>query len=187
MAHCGACTVHLDGQAIRSCVLQLSAVAGRRLPPSRGCRARLPKQCKRPGSRSRYRNVATANPARSCPQPHSSKRTDRPQMPTSTAPGIAPAAVASKDFTVAPNCDGRSRSATSMPGITTSRVNCAVPSTLAATSTRGGRRPMSLKLPHAAESLFCLEQPPEVCGSRASRVARVQYHRRPRQRRWGLE
>jgi isoquinoline 1-oxidoreductase subunit alpha len=29
MAQCGACTVHLDGQAARSCVLPVSAVAGR--------------------------------------------------------------------------------------------------------------------------------------------------------------
>jgi isoquinoline 1-oxidoreductase alpha subunit len=29
MALCGACTVHLDGQAIRSCVTPLSAVGGR--------------------------------------------------------------------------------------------------------------------------------------------------------------
>ena len=30
-ALCGACTVHLDGQAIRSCVMPLSAVAGRQV------------------------------------------------------------------------------------------------------------------------------------------------------------
>jgi isoquinoline 1-oxidoreductase alpha subunit len=29
MAQCGACTVHLDGEATRSCVLPVSAVAGR--------------------------------------------------------------------------------------------------------------------------------------------------------------
>ena len=29
LALCGACTVHLDGQAIRSCITPLSAVAGR--------------------------------------------------------------------------------------------------------------------------------------------------------------
>src|SRR5207253_47337 len=29
MAQCGACTVHLDGQAVRTCVLPVSAVAGR--------------------------------------------------------------------------------------------------------------------------------------------------------------
>src|SRR5688572_29546350 len=29
MAQCGACTVHVDGKAVRSCVLPLSAVLGR--------------------------------------------------------------------------------------------------------------------------------------------------------------
>jgi len=36
MAQCGACTVHLDGQATRSCVLPVSAVAGRRVTTIEG-------------------------------------------------------------------------------------------------------------------------------------------------------
>jgi isoquinoline 1-oxidoreductase alpha subunit len=31
MAQCGACTVHLDGQAIRSCITPISAAAGKRI------------------------------------------------------------------------------------------------------------------------------------------------------------
>lgn len=31
MAQCGACTVHLDGQAIRSCVTPISAAAGKKI------------------------------------------------------------------------------------------------------------------------------------------------------------
>ena len=33
-AACGACTVHLDGAAVRACVTPCSATAGRRLTPS---------------------------------------------------------------------------------------------------------------------------------------------------------
>lgn len=36
MAHCGACTVHLDGAPIRSCVTPLSAAAGRRVTTIEG-------------------------------------------------------------------------------------------------------------------------------------------------------
>ena len=36
MALCGACTVHLDGKAIRSCVTPLSAVAGRKVTTIEG-------------------------------------------------------------------------------------------------------------------------------------------------------
>jgi isoquinoline 1-oxidoreductase alpha subunit len=36
MALCGACTVHLDGQAIRSCITPLSSVAGREVTTIEG-------------------------------------------------------------------------------------------------------------------------------------------------------
>src|SRR2546425_2609355 len=36
IAQCGACTVHLDGTAIRSCVLPVSAVAGKRVTTIEG-------------------------------------------------------------------------------------------------------------------------------------------------------
>jgi isoquinoline 1-oxidoreductase alpha subunit len=39
MALCGACTVHLDGAAVRSCVLPLGAVAGREVTTIEGLSA----------------------------------------------------------------------------------------------------------------------------------------------------
>jgi len=39
IAQCGACTVHLDGQIVRSCVTPVSAAAGRRLTTIEGLSA----------------------------------------------------------------------------------------------------------------------------------------------------
>lgn len=36
MAQCGACTVHLDGQAVRSCVVPVAAIAGRQITTIEG-------------------------------------------------------------------------------------------------------------------------------------------------------
>jgi isoquinoline 1-oxidoreductase alpha subunit len=43
MAMCGACTVHLDGQAVRSCVMPLSAVAGREITTIEGLKSKQAK------------------------------------------------------------------------------------------------------------------------------------------------
>ena len=43
MALCGACTVHLDGQAIRSCVMPLSTAAGRQVTTIEGLRSKQAK------------------------------------------------------------------------------------------------------------------------------------------------
>jgi isoquinoline 1-oxidoreductase alpha subunit len=40
MALCGACTVHLDGQAIRSCIMPLSAVGGRHITTIEGLQSK---------------------------------------------------------------------------------------------------------------------------------------------------
>jgi len=40
MALCGACTVHLDGKAIRSCITPLSAVAGRQITTIEGLQSK---------------------------------------------------------------------------------------------------------------------------------------------------
>jgi nicotinate dehydrogenase subunit A len=42
LAQCGACTVHVDGAAVRSCVTPLSALAGKRITTLEGLAASAP-------------------------------------------------------------------------------------------------------------------------------------------------
>ena len=43
VAQCGACTVHVDGQAMRSCVAPVSAIAGRKVTTIEGLNSRAAK------------------------------------------------------------------------------------------------------------------------------------------------
>ena len=43
MAQCGACTVHLDGNAVRTCVLPVAAAAGKRVDTIEGAATRAAK------------------------------------------------------------------------------------------------------------------------------------------------
>ena len=63
---CGACTVHLDGKAVRACQTQVSEVANKIGRHHRGTERRIPPiRCRKPGWRWKCRNAATASPARS--------------------------------------------------------------------------------------------------------------------------
>ena len=78
---CGSCTVHVDGQAVRSCSISVGAVEGKLITTIEGLDSGnahgIP--CNRPGSSIRCRNAAIANPARSCrPRPCSQRIPIRP-------------------------------------------------------------------------------------------------------------
>ncbi len=66
VAQCGACTVHLDGQAVRSCQTTVAQAAGKKITTiSRAWTRPAAIRCKSPGSPSRCPSAATASPASS--------------------------------------------------------------------------------------------------------------------------
>ncbi len=65
IAACGACTVHVNGKAERSCSMPVSSVDGATGHHDRRSRRgrRAHRRCSRPGSTSRCRSAATASRA----------------------------------------------------------------------------------------------------------------------------
>ena len=57
MAQCGACTVQLDGTAVRSCVLPVSAVAGKRVTTIEGIQSKPGKAVQDAWVKPRYRSA----------------------------------------------------------------------------------------------------------------------------------
>src|SRR4026207_1640056 len=72
MAQCGACTVHVNGEALRSCVMPVSAGAGKGIPPTAA-----------PGPVGIAFVAATVSPDKSCRPPRCLP--PRPVRPTPTS------------------------------------------------------------------------------------------------------
>ena len=67
IGQCGACTVHVNGEAVRSCLTPVSSVAGKAVTTIEGLGGNM--RFRRPGSRPRPPSAATASRARSCRPP----------------------------------------------------------------------------------------------------------------------
>ncbi len=90
MALCGACTVHQNGDAIRSCTTTMQEVSGTEITTIEGIAAIHPSEpkpgspdrpcipCRRRGWKFAFRNADTASPDRSCRRSRCSRKTKIP-------------------------------------------------------------------------------------------------------------
>ena len=60
IAQCGACTVHVDGVAMRSCGVTVSEAAGKQITTKASPAMAPCTRCSRPGSPTTFRNAAIA-------------------------------------------------------------------------------------------------------------------------------
>jgi len=63
LAQCGACTVLVDGKPVRSCITEVGSVGESEVTTLEGLGTTSHIPCRRPSSKSRRRNAATASPA----------------------------------------------------------------------------------------------------------------------------
>jgi len=84
VAQCGACTVHIEGQATRSCITPISSVADQHVTTIEGLTSKPAKAVQAAWATSRCRNAAIASPARSCRRRRCSSRILSRPTPTST-------------------------------------------------------------------------------------------------------
>jgi len=66
IAQCGACTVHIDGNPMRSCVTPVSAVDGRSVTTIEGLATPVGEALKTAWTEAQCRNVGTASPVKLC-------------------------------------------------------------------------------------------------------------------------
>ena len=83
IAQCGACTVHINGQAMRSCSVPIGALKNASITTIEGLSPTPSTRCSRRGLPRTCRNAATASPARSWPRWRSSSATPARPMRTS--------------------------------------------------------------------------------------------------------
>ena len=105
IAQCAACTVQIDGEPVRSCLLPVGSISDRKVTTIEGIDARRRDgRSRRRGWTSRSRNAAIASRARSCPPPLCSPALPTQRIPTSTQQWLETSAGA------APTCASAPRS-----------------------------------------------------------------------------
>jgi isoquinoline 1-oxidoreductase subunit alpha len=83
---CGACTVHVDGKAVRSCLVTVAAVRDGAVATIEGMAAHPIGKKLQAAWMATCRNAAIARPARSCRRRNFWRESQVRAMPTSTKP-----------------------------------------------------------------------------------------------------